>query len=53
MSFDEPLAAATGLHEALEKTAALTSLPAEVDRDRVGVLGSPRHAHPILAIMAR
>lgn len=35
MGFDELLAAATGLQESMEKAAAMTSLPADVDRDGV------------------
>lgn len=38
MGFDELLAAATGLQKSMEKAAAMTSLPADVDRDRVDVL---------------
>lgn len=35
LSFDELLAAATGLQESMEEAAATASLPADVDRDRV------------------
>lgn len=38
MGFDELLAAATGLQESMEKAAAMTSLPADVDRDGVDEL---------------
>lgn len=35
MSFDEVLAAATGLQESMERAAKMTSLPADIDRDGV------------------
>ncbi len=38
MGFDELLAAATGLQKSMEKAAAMTSLPADVDRDGVDAL---------------
>jgi hypothetical protein len=40
MSFDELLAAATALREAIEKAVVTTRLPADVDRDGVKMLRS-------------